>query len=151
MRYSLNQRWQLMRRAIAGVAFALLLFPQWLMAAETARPMGEAVSASQIINLLAGLVVVLLVFFVIVFLLKRLSGLNGMNKGHMKIVDAMHLGTKERLLIVKVTDKHILLGISPQGIHPLHVLGDDIVEDTNQDSVEAQAGFSQLLAKMKGA
>jgi len=95
----------------------------------------------------------MLVFFVIVFLLKRLSGMNGMNMGHMKIVDALHLGTKERLLIVKVTDKHLLLGVSAQGIHPLHVLDDNISESSDNNAVEPQAAFSQLLSKMnfKGA
>ena len=151
MQYPVSRCWQLIQRIASAITLTILLISNPVTAAEAAGSVAGAVSASQIVNLLLGLVVVLLAFFAIMFLLKRLSGLNGMNKGHMKIVDAMHLGTKERLLIVKVIDKHILLGISPQGIHPLHVLGDDIVEDNNQNGVEIQAGFSQLLAKMKGA
>ena len=109
----------------------------------------NAVSVSQIINLLAGLALVLLVFFAVIFLLKRLSGLNGLNKGHIKIVDAMHLSTKERLLIVKVTNEYLLLGLSPQGIHPLHVLNDDFIENDGQDDKKAPLVFNQLLSRMK--
>ncbi|MCZ6526953.1 MAG: flagellar biosynthetic protein FliO [Gammaproteobacteria bacterium] len=149
MRYLLSGPWQLISRNVAAIAFALLLFPQLLMAAEPGRSVASAVSVSQIINLLAGLVLVLLVFFAVIFLLKRLSGLNGLNKGHIKIVDAMHLSTKERLLIVKVTNEYLLLGLSPQGIHPLHVLNDDFIENDGQDDKKAPLVFNQLLSRMK--
>ncbi len=114
-------------------------------------PVTEVVSISQIINLLGGLVIVLLVFFAVVFLLKRLSGLNGVGRGHMKMVDTMHIGTKERLLIIKVTDKHLLLGVSQQGIHPLHVFSEDFVEEAVPVDTDAAPIFNQLLSKMKGA
>ncbi len=149
MKYSLTGcRWWL-RRAVSVSAFATALTPWSLMAAEPVKSAVEAVSVSQIINLLAGLALVLLVFFAVVFLLKRVSGFHGMNKGHMKMVDTMHLGTKERLLIVRVNNEYLLLGLSPQGIHPLHVLGDDIVESEGHEQKEAPPAFNQLLSRMK--
>ncbi len=147
MGYSPYRFWYLTRSFVSGGTFCLLFFPSLLMAAAPARSATEAVSASQIVSLLAGLVLVLMVFFIIVYLLKRVSGLHGMNKGHMKIVDTMHLGTKERLLIVKVTNEYLLLGISAQGIHPLHVLSDDLIETDGQEQEEPV--FNQLLSKMK--
>ncbi|MFT5133765.1 MAG: flagellar protein FliO/FliZ [Gammaproteobacteria bacterium] len=149
MRVPLNSCCQIAQRLISGISIALLSLSQLAMAAEPVRPVAETVSAGQIINLLAGLVTVLLAFFAVIFLLKRLSGFNGINKGHMRIVDAMHLGTKERIIIVKVANQHLLLGVSPQGIHPLHVLTDDIIEEEKLRPSESQTTFNQLLSKMK--
>lgn len=131
------------------VLIVLFLFSQSLTAQESVRPVAEAIAFSQIVNLLAGLIVVLLAFFALAFLLKRFSGFNGTNRGYMKIVDSMHLGAKERLLIVKVTDKHLLLGVSPQGIHQLCALTDELHETQKPELAGSQATFNQLLSKFK--
>ncbi len=135
--------------AASAVSFALLQLSVSPMVAAATTATTGAVSASQIVNLVAGLVLVLLAFFAVAWLLKRLSGLQGVNKGHMKIVDAMHLGTKERLLIVKVANQNLLLGISPQGIHPLHVFSGDLIDGNIVEHPEAVPGFNQLLSKFK--
>lgn len=139
----------MMQVTAATTVFIALLISNSVTAAEATAPVTGSVSVAQIINLLAGLLLVLLTFFAVVYLLKRLAGLNGMNRGHMKIVDAMHLGTKERLLIVKVVDKHILLGVSPRGIHALHVLTEDVVERSDAEDMDPRTPFTQLLAKLK--
>ena len=132
-----------------SVVFTLCAFA--VQAADKVRPVAEAISVGQVVNLLGGLVLVLLVFFVVVFLLKRVSGFQGLGKGHMKIVDALHLGSKERLLIVKVDKQHLLIGTSAQGIHPLHVIDGELsrTDFVSTSSEGAALGFPQLLSKLR--
>ena len=130
-----------------------MLMASKVQAADSIRPVAEAVSAGQIINLLGGLVLVLLVFFAVVFLLKRVSGFQGLGKGHMQIVDALHLGSKERLLIVKVDKQHLLIGTSAQGIHPLHVLDGDLSKGEVSAAAgnQAAANFGQLMSRFRSS
>jgi len=125
------------------------LLCQAVMAAEPVKPAAAGVSFSQIASLLAGLLIVLLVFLAVVFLLRRLSVFNGTDRGHMRVVDALHLGTRERLVIVQVQDRHLLLGVSQQGIHPLHVLGADFPGGMTEGAAETPPSFSQLLSRLK--
>jgi len=128
---------------------ALAMVADAALAAQSARAVAESLSAAQLLNLLAGLVVVLLVFFALVFLLKKISGFNGTQRGHMTIIDALHLGTRERLLIVRVTGRHFLLGVSPQGIHALQDLGAELAREDAAPVSEARGNFAHLLSKLR--
>ncbi len=128
-----------------------LVFSLGTQAADAVKPAVEAISFSQIVNLLGGLIFVLMIFFLVVFLLKRVSGFNGLSKGHLQIVDALHLGTKERLLIVRVNKQHLLIATSAQGIQPLHVIEGELqsAENASASNADGQNNFSQLLSRFK--
>jgi flagellar protein FliO/FliZ len=55
------------------------------------------------------------------FFLKRLNPNIG-NNNDFKVIRSLPLGTKERLLIVEVDGKQLLLGVTPQNINYLHQL-----------------------------
>jgi len=106
---------------------------------------GNPVSAGQIMNLLLGLVIVILVFLGVVFLLKRLSGFNGVGRGYMKLIDTLPVSTRERLLLVKVVDTYMVLGVSPGRINTLHVLADGIPDETTAQSGDFRAQMNKWL------
>ena len=114
-------------------------------AADSAGAVGTAASTSQIISLFLGLIVVLGIFFLVTYLLKRFTGIKGFDHGHMKIVDAMHLGAKEKLVIVKVLDQHILLGISSQGINKLQ----ELEASSELQQQRSEGNFTTLLNNLK--
>ena len=119
------------------------------LAAEATRLQTEAISYSQIMNLVLGLGIVLVAFFCIVYVLKRLSGVSGISQGHLKIVDALPVSTRERLLLVRVADTYLLLGVSPGSINALHVL-DQKLEDKGIESVpDFKAQFRSLFGSAK--
>lgn len=52
-----------------------------------------------------------------------------MRNGHLSIVDSLYLSAREKLLIVRVADKCLLLGVSSQGIHKLNTLDPENVPE----------------------
>ena len=54
--------------------------------------------------------------------LRRLSGGRGFSQGTMKLIDALPVGTRERIVVVEVGDQWLVLGITASQITPLHTL-----------------------------
>ena len=135
-------------RVSSSICFLAILSvtSDYLFAADVVRSSSSSIPGSQIITLFFGLVFVLVIFLLIAFLLKRFTGIKGINHGHMQIVDAMHLGAKEKLLIVKVVDTHLLIGVSPQGIHKLQELDASL---KLQEKEEVESSFLNILSNMK--
>ncbi|MBA6233426.1 MULTISPECIES: flagellar biosynthetic protein FliO [unclassified Colwellia] len=84
--------------------------------------MGNLDAGSMILSLLA----VLLMIVVVAWILKKFqvggrSVVNGL-----KVVTSLNLGTKERLIVVQVGKKQLLLGITAQQINLLETLAEPI-------------------------
>jgi len=131
------------------VLLSCLLF-ETVYASDPVTAVNEDITLTSILNLVAGLVVVLLIFCCLVYLLRRLSGARAISQGNIKIIDALHLSTRERLVLVKVTDVYMLLGISSGNISALHVTTDWTPPEENK-STEAGIGsrFQELLSATK--
>lgn len=99
-----------------------------------------------------GMLFVVLGFFLLAFyLFRRFSGVAG-GKGAKNLIQVLavhHVSPKEKLVLVKVMNEIILIGVTPQNISKLAVLeGDDA--DFQPQNIPGQGGFSDLLAKTLG-
>ena len=109
----------------------------------------ETISTGNLVNMISGLLVVLAIFFFIAYLLKRLSGVGTISRGYIKIIDALHLGTREKLLLVKVADTYMVLGISSGNINTLHVLDKDLPEPVEHIGNNFRSHLSEILSATK--
>lgn len=98
-------------------------------------------TASQLANLLGGLVLILVLIFGLSWFVKRFSQGGFMQNPVLKVVASMPLGTRERLMLVSVGDKQILLGVTATQISNLHVFDYPVVVDDK----EPGSDFSQKL------
>ncbi len=89
-----------------------------------------------------GLVVVLVFIGVLVWLLRRFGRFDTAAQGNLQILGGLSVGTRERVLLVKVADTELLLGVAPGRVQTLHVL-----EHPSQISVAGStgAGFADKL------
>jgi flagellar protein FliO/FliZ len=71
---------------------------------------------------------------------KRFQGLKGHQGGQLKIVDSTYLGPKDRLVLVRVADQHVLVGINAQCITKLAQLdaGTDFSQALNRAQANAE-------------
>jgi flagellar protein FliO/FliZ len=84
--------------------------------------MGNLDAGSMILSLLA----VLLAIVVVAWILKKLQvGGNSVVNG-LKVVTSLNLGAKERLIVVQVGKKQLLLGVTGQQINLLETLAEPI-------------------------
>ncbi|WP_077531633.1 flagellar biosynthetic protein FliO [Vreelandella utahensis] len=75
----------------------------------------------------AGLIVVLAVIIFSGWIARRVQGLGGVNTQALKVVAVLSVGQKERVALVEVGGKQILIGITPQSVRTLHVFDEPVV------------------------
>jgi flagellar protein FliO/FliZ len=113
-----------------------------------AAPAAEPMAATNLLQLLFGLIVVLIAIGVTAFLLRRLGRLP-QGAGALRVVAGLNLGARERAVLIQVGDKQILLGVAPGRVETLHVLERPV--DSGVTPSGPAGGFAERLAQlMKG-
>jgi flagellar protein FliO/FliZ len=107
----------------------------------------EAVSSGKLLETLLGLLLVLALIFALARLLQRMQGSVSGGDQIMRVVSSLNVGARERVLLLKVSDKHILIAASANAISPLHVF-DDLPPEYGEAPQQA-AGFGNLLQALK--
>lgn len=88
-------------------------------------------SGAHLLNVTMGLVLIIGLIFGVSWFVKRFSQGTFAANNHLKVVAAMPLGTRERLVVVDAGGQQILLGITPTQINTLHVFEKPIVASPN--------------------
>jgi len=100
-------------------------------------------SASQLANLIGGLALIVILIYGLSWFVKRFSQGGFLHNPAMKIVSSMPLGTRERLMLVDVGGKQLLLGVTATQINTLHVFEEPVVQA--EKAQPATSDFSQKL------
>lgn len=119
----------------------LLLVPQ-LALAKLGDAAPETSTAGNVLQMLMGLAIVLVVLIGGAMLLRRVGRFPTAVDSPLRIVTGMTLGPRDRLVVVQVGEKQLLLGLSPGRIQTLHVL-----EQPLDTSTPAQPGLGALSQK----
>ena len=94
------------------------------------------VNLSDLAKVSFGLVIVVVLIVALAAVLKRVKSVQTRNGKHIQILDALSLGTRDRIVLVEVDDTRVLVGVSPGQIHALHAFG---------IGQEAEKSFTKLL------
>lgn len=100
-------------------------------------------SASQLASLVGGLALILVLIYGLSWFVKRFSQGGFLHNPTMKIISALPLGTRERLMLVDVGGKQLLLGVTATQINTLHVFDEPVVQ--TETTQPATSDFSQKL------
>ncbi len=130
---------------LASVAAVLLMiWPTLLNAQESSvrKPYpglnSDPLQALQVSNYLIGIVVVFVALGVASWLLRRYQPKAG--RGQIRIQAYLSLGGKEKLMLVEVETRRLLIGVSPAGINLIQDLSnDDAQQSTEQFSETSQS------------
>ena len=126
----------------------LLWFPGGEAMAGTDIPKQTArtVASGDIAVWSIGLLIVLSVFFLCVWGVRMLSGLTVSGAEKMRVVGGLSLGLREKVILLQVGRKQLILGVTPGRIETLHVLeGDDCLIKEETVSTTTQTGFAQSV------
>ncbi|HHQ4668941.1 flagellar biosynthetic protein FliO [Aeromonas veronii] len=104
---------------------------------------GGAANAPSLSSWLISSLMVIGLILVLGFLLKKSKIANAMGGGQMRVIATLPVGYKERLLVVKVGEQQLLLGVTPQQVNFLYRLEEPLDEQQPQ-------AFSQQLGKLMG-
>jgi flagellar protein FliO/FliZ len=112
-----------------------------------ARVPTEPLAATNLLQLLFGLIVVLGAIAFGAYLLRRLGKFSAPVGGALRVLGGISVGARERVVLMQVGDQQLLLGVAPGRVHTLHVLERPIPEAASVPVVGAGAGsFTDRLA-----
>lgn len=97
------------RRGLAGLVGLCLLAGAGRAHAASAVPS----PTFGILNAVAGLAVVVALIFAIAWLMRRIGGPAGFQKGPMRVLGATSVGQRERVVLVRYQDSILVLGVAP--------------------------------------
>lgn len=115
----------------------MLVLPQSLYAAaeEKAMPV-DPLSASSIANMFMGLGLVLALIFLMAWVARRMGGMQLSGSQKIRLLGGLSLGPREKVVLIQVENKRLLLGVAQGQVNTLHELeGDyDNAAEPSQDS-----------------
>ena len=97
-------------------------------------PAPGPVGAGQVVQIILALVLVLALVVALGWGAQRLRLTKGTTGRHIKIVDTLALGARERLMLVDVDGERVLIGIASGRLERLHAMG-----------AREPAGFAEAL------
>lgn len=115
------------------------------------RQAGKIVSSADVLQWMLALLLVLAIFLAVVWLLRKSGGLALINKGQLSVVAGLSLGMREKLVLVKVGEKQLLLGVTAGRIDKLLELeGEQRLFQAQAGQVDAGLFAKKLMQVMQG-
>lgn len=103
------------------------------------------VSYADVLQWLLALLVVLVLFGLFIWLLRKSGGLSFAGKGQLSVISGLSVGVREKLVLVKVGEKQLLLGVTPGRIDKLLELEGDARLFQHAEEPETGRLFAQKL------
>jgi len=111
MFHLLTGRWSLLLCiCLAGTA----------QAAEITRPVVSPLATLG--KLAVALIIVLAVFYVFARVMRQMQSMQGGFHSGLKVVGALSLGQREKVVVVQAGDKQLVLGVTSTQVNTLHIL-----------------------------
>lgn len=101
------------------ISIALLLYSLPGIAAAQSN---ASSATTGLIQIVAALGVVIVVMLAMAWFMKRVGGFSPLHRIPMKVISAVSLGNRERVVVVEVADQWLVLGVTPQQITMLSSL-----------------------------
>lgn len=134
---------KLVKKAL-GTLVLLISYP--VFSQEDSPVVGKHVASNMdATSMILSLLMVLVLIFVSALVLKRFQPQMKYAQG-LKIVTSLHLGPKEKLIVVQMADKQLLLGVTAHQVTLIDTL-DEPLEVGNPVTSEMGQSFIQLFNK----
>lgn len=109
--------------------------------ADSAPVSSQVSLMAQLAQLGGGLLLVVGLIFLMGYLMRRVGPLAPQGGQHIRLVSSLPLGPRDRILLIDVGGKQMLLGASPGRINTLHIFDEPIAE------VNAAGGMNSDFAR----
>lgn len=106
----------------------------------------EIFNAGYAFEMLGALVLVVLCFFVVVVLVKRINGKPFGARNHIQLLSSVGVGPREKVILLQVGETQLLLGSTPNNIRTLHTFSEPVVTADLEQSMPS--AFSSVLGSI---
>ncbi len=127
------------------ISYLLLFLPQLVSAVTEEKTLPvDPLSASSIANMFMGLGLVLAIIFVMAWVVKRMGGMQLAGSQRLKVLAGLSVGTREKVVLIQVENKRLVLGVAQGQVNTLHVL-DGEYDNNEAESFNTGADFKDKL------
>ncbi|QOL27098.1 flagellar biosynthetic protein FliO [Thalassotalea sp. LPB0316] len=127
-----------MKRHLVAVLSLLVTLPSWAEQAQIGKNVAGNMDS---LSMLLSLLMVLGLIVVCALILKKFQH-NQHNLSGMKVISTLHLTTKEKLVVVEISGKQILLGVTANQITKLETLDEPL--ELNQGNQSLSQSWAQM-------
>ena len=107
--------------------------------------------AGHTLDMAGSLLIVVAAVILVSLALRHLQSRSSGTGGHLKIIQAISVGAKDRVLLVQVGVDQILMGVSAAGICHLHTLSEPVaINEEQQDNGVPSRSFADIIQKISG-
>lgn len=115
-------------------------------ASTVAQPFAS-VGGGYLAQLLVGLLVVLGAIVALAFMMRRMTGIQSRLGSDFRVVSGISLGARERILLVQVGDRQLVVGVAPGRVQTLHVLDRPIESPGRTPAAGSASGAESPFAR----
>ncbi len=116
--------------------------------ADVPKQTVRTVSSGDMLHWSVGLLIVLSIFFLCVWAMRKLSGITVNGAEKMRVVGGLSLGMREKVILLQIGKKQLVLGVTPGRIDALHVLEGDDCLNSEESSICKDGGCGAILMQM---
>lgn len=128
-----------------AAAIAAAMLPMTTLAADAPpAPLG----AGSLLQVLVGLGIVLAMLLGGAVFVRRLGRIPGLSNQAIRTVAAASVGTRERVVLLEVSDQWVLIGVAPGQVRALATLPKGQLPDVPEAGI-MNPGFAQVLQRLK--
>lgn len=114
--------------------FLILLFVSKVTYAKSHVELTPIISSSDIVKLFISLLSVIVLVLLFSYLFRKLNSIHIGKQGMINIDSAIQVGVKERVVVIDVADKKLLVGVTSGSISLLAELDPEKIEKPNSTS-----------------
>jgi flagellar protein FliO/FliZ len=137
-----------------GIAGLLMTGSLEVKAALNPNPgTAPVLSQSDLVEWAMGLGLVILVILISAWILRRLNRFSFSQGNRLRILGGISVGTRERVILLQIGEKQLLLGVAPGRVETLHVLQPGDLASVESDNPAGSAGgFAERIKQsMRGS
>ena len=130
----------------------LIFFQEAIFASENKIDFSEsAVNVSIFLKMFLGLTAVVALIFILAWLSRKMKLVQNFASGYqIKNLASLSLTSREKICLIEVGDKQMLVGVAPGNINSLHVFESKIEIDGDSDVDASNNPFSKHLKRALG-
>lgn len=127
---------------------SLLSFPAWAQQAVVGGSLTKP--GDYFGQIFFSLILVLVLIFVVAWLLRRFNKFSAVANGNLQVHGVLQVGQRERIVLLEVGEKQLLIGVTPNRISTLHELETPIDFATDKQATQLSGKFYQRLQEALG-
>jgi len=113
-------------RVAAAIPAGLVGLASAAAVAAPQRVQSSPLNAERLLEMVLGLGLVVALIVVAAWLMRRVLRMQTNVNGRMRILGALSLGTRERVVLLQIGGRQLLLGVAPGRIQTLHLLDEPL-------------------------